>query len=57
MKYTAWKLGFNIVEVAIIPTNNKGQSKMNGGIFKEAIFGVLSLRIKSLFKKYKRLAA
>jgi dolichol-phosphate mannosyltransferase len=58
MKYTAWKLGFNIVEVPIIFTDRtEGQSKMNGGIFKEAVFGVLSLRMRSCFKKYKRLAA
>jgi dolichol-phosphate mannosyltransferase len=58
MKFTAWKLGFNIVEVPIIFTDRtEGQSKMSGGIFKEAIIGVLSLRIKSMFKKYKRLAA
>jgi len=58
MKYTAWKLGFNIVEVPIIFTDRtEGQSKMSGGIFKEAIFGVLALRMKSFFKKYKRLEA
>ncbi|HNW97096.1 MAG TPA: polyprenol monophosphomannose synthase [Bacteroidales bacterium] len=55
MKFTAWKLGFNIIEVPIIFTDRtEGQSKMNGGIFKEAIFGVISLRCKSFFKKYKR---
>ncbi len=56
MKFTAWKLGFNIVEVPIIFTDRTmGESKMSKGIFKEAIFGVMSLRIQSLFKKYKRL--
>jgi dolichol-phosphate mannosyltransferase len=56
MKFTAWKLGFNIVEVPIIFTDRtEGQSKMSGGIFKEAILGVITLRLKSLFKKYKRL--
>jgi dolichol-phosphate mannosyltransferase len=56
MKFTAWKLGFNIAEVPIIFTDRTmGESKMSKGIFKEAIFGVMSLRIKSLFTKYKRL--
>lgn len=58
MKFTAWKLGFNIVEVPIIFTDRtEGQSKMSGGIFKEAVLGVISLRLKSIFKKYKRLEA
>ena len=58
MKFTAWKLGFNIIEVPIIFTDRtEGQSKMNGGIFKEAVFGVLTLRMRSLFKKYKRVEA
>jgi len=55
MKFTAWKLGFNIVEVPIIFTDRTiGESKMSKGIFKEAIFGVISLRWRSLFIKYKR---
>jgi len=54
MKYTAWKHGFNIVEVPIIFTDRTmGESKMSTGIFKEAVLGVLSLRWRSLFKKYK----
>lgn len=58
MKFISWKLGFNIVEVPIIFTDRtEGQSKMNKGIFKEAIWGVISLRLKSLSKKYKRLEA
>jgi dolichol-phosphate mannosyltransferase len=58
MKFTAWKLGFNIVEVPIIFTDRtEGTSKMSSGIFKEAIFGVMSLKLKSIFKKYKRLEA
>jgi len=53
MKFNAWKHGFNIVEVPIIFTDRtKGTSKMSKGIFKEAIFGVLQMKIKSLFKKY-----
>lgn len=53
MKFTAWKCGFKIVEVPIIFTDRKqGQSKMSGGIFNEAIFGVLKMKINSIFKKY-----
>jgi dolichol-phosphate mannosyltransferase len=56
MKFTAWKLGFTIIEVPIIFTDRTlGASKMSKGIFMEAIFGVISLRWRSLFKKYKRL--
>ncbi len=55
MKFTAWKLGFNIVEVPIIFTDRtEGTSKMSKRIFKEAFFGVLSMKINSWFKKYKR---
>ena len=54
MKFTAWKLGFNVVEIPIIFTDRTlGASKMSKGIFKEAIFGVISLRWRSLFKTYK----
>ena len=53
MKFNAWKHGFKIVEVPIIFTDRtKGISKMSKGIFKEAIFGVLQMKIRSLFKKY-----
>ncbi|SNS85671.1 dolichol-phosphate mannosyltransferase [Ekhidna lutea] len=53
MKFNAWKHGFKIVEVPIIFTDRtKGVSKMSKGIFKEAVFGVLQMKIKSLFKKY-----
>jgi dolichol-phosphate mannosyltransferase len=55
MKFAAWKLGFIIKEVPIIFTDrSEGQSKMSGGIFKEAIFGVLSIKIKSWFSSYKK---
>jgi len=55
MKFTAWKLGFNILEVPIIFTDRTlGESKMSKGIFKEAVFGVISLRWRSLFKKLQR---
>ena len=47
MKYTAWKLGFKLKEVPIIFTNRqKGTSKMSGGIFGEAFWGVLALRFR-----------
>ena len=54
MKFTAWKFGFNIVEVPIIFTDRQeGNSKMSGGIFGEAIFGVMRMKWRSLFKSYK----
>ncbi len=57
MKYTVWKLGFKIIEVPIIFTDRTmGESKMSKGIFKEAVFGVISLRWRSLFKNYKPVA-
>ncbi len=52
MKYTAWKLGFKIIEVPIIFTDRtEGQSKMSSGIFKEAILGVIQLRFKRIRAK------
>jgi len=55
MKFTAWKLGFNIVEIPIIFTDRKmGTSKMSGGIFSEALLGVMRMKIRSLFIKYKK---
>jgi dolichol-phosphate mannosyltransferase len=49
MKYTAWKLGFKIVEVPIIFIDRKlGSSKMNSGIFGEAAWGVLKLRFRKI---------
>jgi dolichol-phosphate mannosyltransferase len=50
MKFTAWKLGFKLVEVPIIFTDRtRGQSKMSPGIFKEAVLGVIWMKIKSIF--------
>lgn len=53
MKFTAWKHGFNLVEVPIIFTDRQeGNSKMSGGIFNEALWGILKMKIRSWFKKY-----
>lgn len=53
MKFTTYKLGFKIVEVPIIFTDRlEGTSKMSKGIFKEAILGVIQMKINSWFKKY-----
>lgn len=55
MKFTAWKYRFNVVEVPIIFTDRKeGSSKMSGSIVSEAVWGVIILKIGSLFKKYRR---
>jgi dolichol-phosphate mannosyltransferase len=55
MKFTAWKFGFNIVEVPIVFTDREeGVSKMSGGIFNEALWGVIKMKIESCFKKYNR---
>ena len=54
MKFTAWKMGFKIKEISIIfKDRTHGVSKMNKNIFKEAVLGVISLRLKSFFKNYK----
>jgi dolichol-phosphate mannosyltransferase len=53
MKFTAWKYGFNVVEVPVIFTDRQeGASKMSGGIFFEAFFGVMQMKIKSYFKNW-----
>ena len=53
MKFTAYKCGFNVVEVPVIFINRRhGTSKMNSSIFGEAVFGVIKLKIDSWFKKY-----
>lgn len=55
MKFTAWLLGFKIKEVPIIFTDRtRGQSKMSSKIFKEAAFGVIQLKLSSLFHNHKR---
>ncbi len=53
LKFTAYKCGFTLKEVPIIFVNRvEGVSKMSGGIFGEALFGVIQLKWSSLFKKY-----
>ena len=55
MKFTAYKCGFQIKEVPIIFVNRVlGTSKMSGGIFSEALLGVIRLKISSWFRKYPR---
>jgi len=50
MKYRAFAKNYKIIEVPIIFTDRtKGQSKMSNSIIKEAVFGVLALRIKKIF--------
>lgn len=52
MKFKTWKLGYKIVEIPIIFTDRKlGASKMTGGIFNEALWGVLRMKLRSLFTK------
>ena len=52
MKFRAYNLGFNLVEVPIIfKDRERGQSKMSGAIIHEAVWGVLSMKWKSLFNK------
>jgi dolichol-phosphate mannosyltransferase len=58
MKYSAVKLGFDVTEVPIIFTDRtEGESKMNKGIFAEAIFGVIQLRIRGLMGRIKPVKA
>lgn len=53
MKFTAYKCGFKIKEVPVIFVNRElGTSKMSGGIFGEAFFGVIRLKISSWLRKF-----
>ena len=53
MKFTAYKCGFRITEVPVIFINRElGTSKMSSGIFGEAFFGVIRLKVHSWFHKY-----
>jgi dolichol-phosphate mannosyltransferase len=55
MKFTAVKCGFTVKEVPIIFVNRVlGTSKMSGGIFSEALLGVIRLKVSSGFRKYPR---
>ena len=57
MKFTASKCGAKIIEVPIIFVNRVlGTSKMSGGIFSEALLGVIRLKISSWFRKYPQIA-
>jgi len=52
MKFKAYDKGFNIIEVPVIFTDRtRGESKMSQKIISEAIFGVIKLKVKSLFSK------
>ncbi len=54
MKFSAWKLGFKIVEVPITFVDRKiGLSKMSKGIIKEGVLGVIRIQWKSMFKDYR----
>lgn len=55
MKFTAWKFRFVIKEIPIVFTDRKlGTSKMSGGIFNEALWGVIRMKLRSFFRSYKR---
>lgn len=54
MKFTAIQYGFKVVEVPIIFTDRTlGESKMSTKIFREAFFGVIQMKLSSLFKSYR----
>ena len=56
MKYTAYRIGFKIKEVSVVFVNRKeGTSKMSSGIFSEALFGVMRLRLDGWFRKYPKI--
>lgn len=55
MKFKSWKFGYKIKEVPVIFTDRtEGESKMSTSIFYEAFFGVIQMKIKSFFKRYKQ---
>ncbi len=55
MKFTTYTLGFRIQEVPIIFTDRTlGTSKMSKGIIKEAIFGVITMKIRAMFGRIKK---
>ncbi len=58
MKFTAYKIGFRIKEVSVIFVNRReGVSKMSGGIFGEALFGVMRLRWDGWTRKYPKIVS
>jgi len=55
MKFNAFKLGYKIVEIPIIFTDRRlGSSKMSGGVFNEALWGVMRMKVRSWFRTYRR---
>lgn len=55
MKFTSWKFGFKLAEIPIIFTDRTlGESKMSSGIFKEALLGVIEMKIRSWFNYYNK---
>jgi dolichol-phosphate mannosyltransferase len=55
MKFTSWKFGFKLIEIPIIFTDRTlGESKMSSGIFKEALLGVIEMKIRSWFNYYNK---
>ncbi len=52
MKFKAYLKKYKIIEIPVIFTDRtKGESKLSGGIISEAIFGVITMKLKSLFRK------
>ena len=57
MKFTAAQIGYRVEEVPIVFVNRQlGTSKMSGGIFSEALLGVIRLKVNSWFRKYPKKA-
>jgi dolichol-phosphate mannosyltransferase len=55
MKFTTWKFGFRVKEIPIIFTERQeGASKMSGGIFNEALWGVIKMKFRSFSRNYTR---
>ncbi len=53
MKFAAWKQGFKIKEIPIVFTDRtKGESKLSKGIFKEAVFGVVKMKVRGWLGRY-----
>jgi len=56
MKFTSWKMGFRIEEIPIVFTDRReGTSKMSGGIFNEALWGVIRMKLRSMIRPYKKM--